>query len=122
MAETFTFENTNQWDDLPGRALITVMTHYCEEHGGDILSVFKMKPGEKVGLNVVFTVNGVEVSLRKVLEQWHKQRDEWLVRAARKLLEDRFSKISNMLENVERSIKDEIFNVFPDLRRDEERW
>lgn len=121
MAETFTFENTNQWDDLPGRALITVMTNYCEEHGGDILSVFKMKPGE-VNLNVVFTVNGVEVSLRKVLDQWHKQRDEWLVRAARKLLEDRFGKISNMLENVERSIKDEIFNVFPDLRRDEDHW
>jgi len=119
MAETFTLENTNRWWSTVGHALLAAMTNHVKAIGQEhrIREVFDVGD-HKAGLNVVFTINGVEVSFRSVMEAWEAERDSWIQEAAKQMMFEKLNKFSVLFSNVQRSLEDAMQATFPDIDLD----
>lgn len=67
-----------------------------------------------------FFIDGHEVDLFKLIEGWEKQVDEMISKEAKKLIEDRFGGISNILYDLESRVKVEIDKRLEDWEKDNE--
>lgn len=100
-------------------ALLAAMTIHLETIGrpGDILEVFDMKPHSKenpLHVNICLTINGVEVSLKSVLEQWMKNQEEHIREKASELIGERLQKFDDEMESLSKAIKEKAIATFPE--------
>jgi hypothetical protein len=72
-----------------------------------------IRPGDE-HIEVVLTINGVEVSLRGFLEQYNSQTEEWVHRQARRLFEDRLRAFEETLERGRKALSSFFRQQFPD--------
>jgi hypothetical protein len=71
-----------------------------------------IRPGDE-HVEVVLTMNGVELSLKGFLEHYNAHTEEWVHKQAKKLIEDRFHAFEATLEKGRRALSSFFRQEFP---------
>lgn len=103
-------------NDIQYNAIITAITSHLEKIGdpGGMLDVFNITtPADSI--TVCLTINGVEVSLKSVLEAWQKHIDEHVELAAARVINGRLDKFDELFCSMSNALKEEAVKAFPDI-------
>jgi len=78
------------------------------EKSNDILDTFKIKNGNSDKLQIVFTINGVQVSFMSVVKRIHDEHDRIIKNAAKELLREKFCSLSDAINDLKLDIEQEL--------------
>lgn len=111
--EYFPVEQATRYD-LFGTAITKLMTDHCISNGLDFMKTFGLTAGDpdKNGLNVVLTINGVQVSVKPFFEYYVKHFDELLRKEAKMLIDEKASDLWSAFNEFERNVKEKSFQLF----------
>jgi hypothetical protein len=97
--------------------LIAVMTDYCTKTGLDFDKVFLLKtplgPEPIEDLNVVISINGIEVDWESYITRLQKFFEEAVSSSARQLVKDKLSDVYGKLSDLENKVGQVVESVLP---------
>lgn len=67
---------------------------------------------EKQGIEILFTINGHEVSLKRFLEEFERQHSWIVAKHAERILDERLGKILDFASEIERTARDRFRKTF----------
>jgi hypothetical protein len=76
------------------------------------MSKFADEVREKEGVEILFTINGHEVSLKRFLEEFERQHSWIVAKRAEKLLDERLGKLLDFAGEVERAAREKFRKAF----------
>lgn len=116
MSEKIKLSEEVQKDTFLGRLLLTAMTH---EHPR-ALDEFKCSqaPGTPIDVEVDFKINGVPISIHTFVQVWTENKDNFVMHAVKRLMQEKLGNVSNKLEAIEREVVDLLHKEFPDVYDD----
>ncbi len=80
--------------------------------------VLKEKIQDDGHLDVAVTVNGREIDIHELCENWEKQIDTMIVKKAQEIVEDKFSDLSYLFDDLQGRINTEIEKRLEDWERE----
>lgn len=101
-------------DTLLSRVVLNAMGDVKDETFGVILERYNARNHEH--LEIVLTVEGVELPLAKVIEYYNTQLDAFVKREAKEMIDKRFEKTKDVLQSLEEQIqrlRDEVAKGLP---------
>lgn len=73
---------------------------------------FVFEAREKQGVEILFTINGHEVSLKRFLEEFERQHSWIVAKRAEKLLDERLGKVLDFASEIERTAREKFRKAF----------
>lgn len=96
--------------DAVGWALIAAMTEASEGKG----LAKELMPDNEGNVEVQFVVNGIELPFEFLMDRWYDQFNKLIKKRAVEILDEKFSKIQNVIYYLEEEVKRSARDLFPD--------
>lgn len=108
MSEKVSIKEMIDWKNIVGHCVLNAISYSPElkEATKDIRDAQEVE--------VVLTINGIEVSLRNFLNRFEEEHDRMLMQQCKELMDQKFSGINNMMHQAEQAMKDHFQRAFPD--------
>lgn len=96
-------------DSLLSWAIVNASSNLANKEGKDLLEVI---PDVGKRLEVVMTINGVEVDLENTFKEMRKQDERRIEAAAKEMINEKIGELDNFIESVRRGIIEKLENDF----------